>query len=263
MEKLTRWIARNRTLSLTCFAVLLGVVLGILTACIGLSKGAMVAMSFALAVPMVILVNYCSAGFLNKALKILHEQCDPYPFLGETREQLTYRNRPQMELVLKINHAMALRYAGEYQRSWEILHNIHIDKSAAISPSMKAVYYNNLTDILTCLGRYDEAEIWYRKTVQIINDLPKRSGAKLYNVRDGAIAEHFYRIGEYQTALERHRALERKNTISMVEGALFRAKCHIALAENEAAREDLEYVMKYGNKLHCVAEAREMLENCN
>lgn len=260
MEKLVRWIAKNRTLTMTAMVVVLGTLLGYLTVYLELSKPSFILLAVVWATAMVIIVNNCGSGLQNKALKVLNEQCDPYPFLEETREQLTYRNPPQTELVLKINHAMALRQTGEYQRSWEILHNIHIDKSAAISPMMKAVYYNNLTDILTHLGRYDEAEIWYRKTVQIINDLPKRSGARLYGVRDAAIAEHFYRIGEYQAALERHSAAEVKHALSTVEAAMFRAKCAIALDDRETARKELDYVIEHGNRLYYVTEAREMLE---
>ena len=241
-------------------SILLGIVLGYLFVFIELSRPVELVLIFVWATAMVILVNNCGASLQNKALKILNEQCDPYPFLEETLVQLSYRNSPQMELALKINHALALRQCGEYQRSWEILHTIHIDKSAAFSPMMKAVYYNNLTDILTCMGRYDEAEIWYRKTVQIINDLPKRAGAQLYHARDLAIAEHFYRIGEYQPALERHSALEVKNALSAVEAAMFRARCAVALNDREMARKELEYVIAHGNRLYFVTEAREMLE---
>lgn len=259
MEKIIRFIAKNRYIMSMLCGIIVGCTVGALGALNDLPLGVSISIGLVFVIPVTFLITGCGPILQNRALKIMNENCDPYPFLEETRIQLSYPGNRASEILVKMNHAMALRCVGEYEQSWLILNAIHIDKYH-YSPVAKAVYYNNLTDILTLLGRNEEAEVWYRKTVQVINDLPPKARKKLETARDLAIAEHFYRIGEYETALERRDAVTPANALARVENAIFRARCFLALEDRESARRELEYVIANGNRLHFVTEARSILD---
>jgi tetratricopeptide (TPR) repeat protein len=195
-------------------------------------------------------------------LQILNNDCDPYPFLQETTEQLTYKTTGVMEQTIKINHAAALREVGRYQDALDLLNSINIDRYSGTVPVHRFVYYHNLTDILSLVGNYSEAEVWYQKAVQIYQDMPENKlKQNLRPLVEAMAADAWFRRGEYEKAIECSKALYPTEPCNQINQAMLIARCYIALGQPEEARKPLEFVVAKGNRLHAVAQARAMLNN--
>lgn len=262
MEKITRWMAKNRLAAKLLLLVPLGVAYGLLLLDLDAPIWAYFLLELLLAFIISVYVDACGQYLQKKPLQVLNETCDPYPFQQELKEQLTYNNTDAAKQVLLINYSMTLRETGEFQQSWEILDGIHIDQLAGTLPSVKATYYNNLADILTLLERFEEAEIWYGKALEIYQDMKEnRFKRQLAPAIEAARADHYYRAGEYRRAMEVLDGIPRDALRAQVDAALMYARCCIALGETDSAREKLEFVIRNGNRLHCVHVARELLES--
>lgn len=259
MNSFARWVARNRTLAKVLFGTLL---------CVCYSSLVLLDVPLWIVVPIdlfVVLfvclwVDASIIKLLQDPLKALDEGCDPYPLLQETAVQMGYGYRGVTDQANRINHALALRCAGQYQQAWEVLTAINIDRYSGTLPATKYVYYNNLEDVLTLMGRYPEAEIWYQKAVQIYQDMPEnRMKRQLREAVEGAAASAWFRRGEYAKARECLNALHPQQLRSRVHHALLYAQCCIAEGNPEGARQPLEFVINWGNRLAAVQVAQELM----
>lgn len=205
-------------------------------------------------------VNTIPDRLLKEPLEILEHQCDPYPFLEEIERSLPAGKEDPHSQVTRINYAMALSQTGQYEKTLQVLQEINIDRFPATSPFIKFVYYNNLCDTLTRMERFEEAEIWYRKSRQIYEDLPnnKLKQRMDYTVQMNEI-EALYREGDYASALRKLSWLSCKTQRSLMNAALLAARCNQKLEEYDKAREKLQYVIDHGNKLFAVEEAKQLL----
>lgn len=261
MNDFARWVAKNRMLAKILFSV-------VLCGCYS--------MLLVLEVPVwiVIVVNCLTVFFvclwadassgklLMEPLRMLSDQCDPYPLLEETALQLTYGFKGTMLQQLQINHALALRETGQYQRSWELLSSINIDHYNGTLPYVKFVYYCNLCDILTRLGRYPEADVWYQKAIQIYQAMPENKVKHQFREAvEGMAADAWFRRGEYDKALEYMKVRQPEKLSNRVDQALLCARCFIAMGDKDGARKPLEYVITNGNRLHAATQARFLLGN--
>lgn len=202
-----------------------------------------------------------SIGALQKEpFRILHECCDPYPALEETREELSYPNSKSVQQMIQINYAVALRGAGRIQETWEVLDSIHIDEQSSTIPAMKVTYYNNLSDVLWLMGRDEEAQIWARKALQIYADMPDgRMKKSLAATMQTLEAECCMRKGEYAQALQYLQQVPSGKLSSQVSNALLQGKCYMALSDLETAREKLRFAAEKGYKLYTATQAKELL----
>lgn len=262
MQYIDRWTAKNRKLAKWLFGTLLVGCYSLL-AVLGVPLWAVVFID--LFVIFVVNVHvYTSYDRLQKKpLKALFEDCDPYPLLQETGEQLTYDLSGSIEQTVTINHCVALREVGRYQDALEVLENLNIDRYAGTILTVKVTYYNNLADLLTLTGRCSEAEIWYQKAVQIYQDMPdNRLKQQLRPVVEAMAADAWFRRGDYEKAIECSNALYPPQAANQVNQAMLIARCYLALGRPEEARKPLEFVIARGNQLHAVSQARAMLQNC-
>jgi tetratricopeptide (TPR) repeat protein len=198
---------------------------------------------------------------LLEPMEIMNQQCDPHPFLEETKRQLAMGvNGPQQQLN-EINYATALRMVGDNYKVAEILETINIDRFPGTTPYMKFIYYNNLADVLFALDRTAEGLIWNRKALMIFRDLPENK-MKQQLVQTSVLceAEGLYHQQEYSAALQKVAWLKCDSTRNLLDAALLAAKCHISLEEPEKAAEKLQYVITHGNLLHIVKEAQTLPE---
>lgn len=261
MKGLDRWIAKHRKLAKWLFGALLVGCYSLLLV-LGVPLWAVIIIDL-----FVLLVNSTHIdGSLMRLQKqptqALISDCDPYPLLQETTEQLTYGPTGVIEQNIKVNHALALREVGRYQDALELLNSINIDRYAATLPVTRFVYYNNLTDVLTLLGNYPEAEVWYQKAVQIYQDMPENKlKQRLRPVVEAMAADAWFRRGEYEKTIECVNALYPSEAYNQINQAMLIARCYIALGQPEEARKPLEFVVAKGNRLHAVAQARAMLNN--
>ena len=261
MKGLDRWIAKHRKLAKWLFGALLVGCYSLLLV-LGVPLWAVILIDL-----FVLLVNSAHIDksyerLQKKSVQALEENCDPYPLLQETAEQMSYEPTGLMEQVIIINHALALREVGRYKDALELLNSINIDRYAGIFPNFRFVYYNNLTDVLTLLGNYPEAEVWYQKAVQIYQDMPENKlKQNLRPLVEAMAADAWFRRGEYEKTIECVNALYPSEAYNQINQAMLIARCYIALGQPEEARKPLEFVVAKGNRLHAVAQARAMLNN--
>ncbi len=262
MRSILRWCARHRLLAKILLIVLICGAYTWMISDIDAPIWAFVVLNGALIFIINTYVDACGQYLLKKPLKILKDQCNPYPFLEETQELLGYSNSKAADLALRINHAMAMREIGDFQHAWAILSTIHIDQLPGTLPSVKVVYYNNLADVLTLLDRFDEAEIWSKKALEIYHDMPNNKFKReLGHAMEVTQADHYYRDGDYRRAMENLDQISHTTLHDQVNYAWLYARCCIALGENQKAKEKLLFIIQNGNKLWCVDWAQECLQN--
>lgn len=207
------------------------------------------------------LIATAPGKLLQEPLDIMNQQCDPYPFLEETKQQLSRHFQGPQQQLNEINYATALRMIGDNYKAAEILESLNIDRFPGTTPYIKFVYYNSLTDVLFALDRTAEGVIWLRKALMIYRDLPENKIKQQYaHTCELLEAEGMYHQKEYTQALQKAAWIKCESTRTLLDAALLAAKCHIALDEPEKAREKLQYVLDHGNWLHIAEEARLLLE---
>jgi tetratricopeptide (TPR) repeat protein len=207
-------------------------------------------------------VNSCARQLLLRAEKSLREQCDPYPLLKETEDQLSYNRSQTYKQILLIDYCLALRNIGEYKKVLEQLETINIDKYAGTLPINKLVYYNNLTDIYLCMNALEKAEIWHNKSLQLLNDLKNKKQKKMFStiIRHNS-AEIAYYKQDYDKSFEILNNITETNMRDAVYKALFFAKIYIAQGKIDEAKLRLQFVVENGNKLIDMQIAKDLLAN--
>ena len=259
MNKFQHFVAKHRALSKIIVIVFWWLFWFILW-CVALDFGKWTAaVCFALCVIFyTIWVDAAAGAVMKPCLDTLNNKCDPYPLLSETEKLLTYKNTENMKRTILINYAVALRDVGEYQRVYDLLKSVNIDKEPLVLN--KCAYYNNLFDICTVLGKDEEARIWFEKYMQVYNDMKgKRAKEMLSSSVTAAKAMDAYMRGDYITAVNLINSNVPKNLRGRVESAMDYARACIALGESERAAEALSFIIQNGNKLYCVNEAAAML----
>ncbi|MBQ7416288.1 MAG: hypothetical protein IJW14_04555 [Oscillospiraceae bacterium] len=260
MQSIRRWMAKHRILAkvlvcttmVICYSSLL---------LVDVTPWLVVAVDLFMIFFFNIWVDVSIANLVTPTIKTLNEQCDPYPMLEETERQLHYGYKGTLDQTNRINYACALRQIGQYQQALDVLNDINVDRYGGLQAVSKYVYYNNLMDVLTMMGRYAEAEIWYQKAVQIYKDLPEnRIKKQLADSVESAAAYAWFRRGEYEKAKETLNATQPKELCNRVGHALLYARCCVAEGNLDAAREPLEFVIQCGNRLYAAQEAQILLQ---
>ncbi len=202
-----------------------------------------------------------SAGYLmKKPVAELDDNCNPIPLLEEMEEILGYNNTDLVQQMLMINYALAQRCIGNFDKAYEILSSINIDKNAGMLPISKVVYYNNLMDACMLSEKYEEAVVWYSKLKQIYADIKdSKQKAELEETIKSAEAIYYFCKKEYDKALDISNGVVSMNRRMKVENTWFCAKLLIQMGDMQAAKEKLTYVAENGKQLYCAKEAKELL----
>lgn len=262
MEKIKRWAAKHFYVLL----ILLPVSLGIAMACIpdeGIWGSLIGLLLWSVMLFVLLRIIILRDRYLRKALEAMKNDCDPYPLLQETQEQLTYPGPKSGRQIMEINYALALREVGEYDKAQALMESISIDKHATI-PAVKLVYYNNRMDICALTGRYAEAVVWYEKTAQIFQDLrPGKQKEQLRHAVEQNLALFHYCKGEFDLTLQVLRQAKPQNMNERIENAMMFARTYLAMGETEKAKKPLRFVAENGNKLYFATEAKELLTRIN
>jgi tetratricopeptide (TPR) repeat protein len=208
-------------------------------------------------------IGSCYGRLLKVPMEAIKNDCDPYPYLQETWEQMTYSAYPSTKQMITMNHALALQMAGELEKAQALLESINIDKYR-ITAQTKVAYYNNRADLCFMLGQYQEADIWYTKTVQLFHDLkPGKMKEQLRPAIEANRALHHFCIGEYERTLQVLSQAKPKYMAERVENAMMYGRTYLALGEPEKAKKPLRFVAENGNKLYFATEAKELLTRIN
>lgn len=261
MDQFYRFVAAHRRGVTAVVMVLLCALVFVLELYFDPSLGVLYLLTFLFGFPLIFGVTLCSVKLQNRALKVMVDSCDPYPYLEEMQTRLSYRNSPLQDILLRIDLAMALYNTGSTQVALNVMRNIPIDSKKAANPVIQAIYYNNLAALLAQTGDYAGAEEAWSKFAVLVKGKAKKAFDRHYPfIVILSEADHLYRTGEYAAALEKARLSTPKTAMERVEAAHFRAKCAIALEDHDTARRELNYVIANGNKLAVVSDAWEMLK---
>lgn len=207
-------------------------------------------------------LNSVSDLLLREPLEKLEQGCDPYPLLQEVEIQMKKVPDNFQGQMIQINYAMALVQTGSYDKALEILESMDMKKYP--NPIAKFIYYNNLCDLMTRLNRYPEADSLYRKSQEMLDSIAnRRLRERLDRTVDMNAIEALYRDQDYVGALRRLARIPCPTPRSVVDAALLAARCNLGLEEWDKAKEKLQYVIDNGNRLYCVTEARQLLNNLN
>ena len=208
-------------------------------------------------------VSSASNMLIKKPMKELSDNCDPYPFLKETEAILEYDKANKVtDPAHIINYCAALSETGEYQKAIDILNTVNIDKYALLN--LKAVYYHNLSSAYHELEKYEVADIFFNRALQVYSDMRndkiKRS---LDNNMIALKADHYFRLGEYQKTLDILDLPAASTKIQNVSRAFSCALAYIKLNDLDNAKAKLLFVVENGNKLYVAAQAKRLLDELN
>ncbi len=190
-----------------------------------------------------------------KISEIMSEECDPFLYeacISKNRRGL-YKDR------ILCNLALAQHYQGDYDREWQTLQGIHVQKLKGI---FKVNYY-----ILLC-------DQYFRRGMGLqVRDLEEAFRRSIRGKRDQKYFEMLCAGNNLTRALENEdypsasKFLEERfdlnggisKTWMRVLYAFKLAQVGIGLGEKESARLHLEYVVLKGNCMWCAGEAKRML----
>lgn len=260
MNRIQHLVAKYKTVSFIILTIFLCGVYSIVLLQINAPMWLMFIINLVLAFIIYAYVEYSPDPIMRTALKALNDECNPYPLYEETAKLLTYKNSIVVQQIILMNHAVALRSMGEYQRNLALLKELNIDKAAGMPPVNKVVYYNNLMDAYGLLEQYTDAKIWYHKMLQIYGDIknPKQL-EQLQRAVTCANIFYAYCDKNYEKALELLNEMPFTDMKSSIDHAMLYAKTALAMGDTKTAKAKLEYIVRNGNKLYAVKEAQEML----
>lgn len=262
MDIFFRWIEKHHKFVRACLALILGVGLGILRIKTDMSWILLIGLLLWGSILVSVVSTYPLMRFQRRALKILTEQCDPFPLLKEMQDQVSHGYAQPLDTVLRIDLAVALFNCGSEQTALDVMRLIPVETTKKLSPIHKALYYYNLAFFRMETGDFEGSEEAYRRFGEIAVGKVRKAFMKKYpEIFEMSEAEHLYRMGDYAAALEKARRIRHKSASAKVGGALFCARCAIALGDRNAARQDLNFVIENGNRLSEVDKAWKLLMN--
>ena len=259
MNKLNRFFAKNPWFSYLVTGLLLTIFwLGYFFAEYSLTA----TIIFSIAV--VIIYPLLPLGAANKlsieAAKKLRDECDPYPLLLETQDQLTYVKNIGRRQLIMMDYASALNGIGKSDEAYENLCSINLDLNLGATIETRAVYYFGMSNLSLEVGKYEESLSYHTKASQIAGAIKnkKLKESIFSSLRTVAAEQAIYRK-DYDTAISLLSTVEDKNKITSVSKAFLYGKIAIAQGNTEAAKNNLLFVINNGNKLGCVEQARQIL----
>jgi tetratricopeptide (TPR) repeat protein len=261
MTKLAKLLARNKRLAYFLIIIIEAIALGIILAHFNITSSFLRIFLVVFLATFTYLFVYTSPMYLVKKMQDeFNEKCNPEPFLHIIEELLSYKISEGERTNLLIDYCAPLCDMGEFQKAYDILTGINIDKKAGTPSVVKAVYYNNLAYACYMLGDNASADIWCEKMLQIYRDMPQNKFKKMLD--DTSLissAEKSYRNGDYSGAMILINQAELKHTRIKVNAALLRAQIYLKAENIENAKKELDYVISNGNKCYDVVRAKEIL----
>lgn len=256
MKKFKRWVAAHKLISILVLSAL-NITAGIVLLCLLTAPvWAMVLLSLVLLWINTTLVMGMTTMSMSAPLRE-YEKGNPYPLIEET-EQLIKTNAANT--VVYINHCAALREAGEYKKAYELLRSLDPKQGRGIAPSAMLIYYYNLCDLSALTSDHKGAEDAYGKMTAIYKALPDgKSKRSLDECVALAEAQRLFAHGKYNRTLDALDKITPSGLKAEITTAMLYARTYIKTSKTEEARQKLEFVVKNGNKLYAVTEAKQLL----
>lgn len=207
---------------------------------------------------------------MKRMINILYNECNPEKYVDVINKHLNKRLIVEAHLVLfLIMLDTGYQAMDNYETSDMILERIKRNPRYLNRNVYKVAYLNNLVASYLKKGDMEKAE---SELVKIRTDLlnlkmTKKDKEKLSNgFCINKIIFDMCNGGVWDKAEEtfNKRLINASNMLERVYANLYLAQIHIKNGNIEKAKEACEQVIKYGNKLHAVQTAKELLfEYCN
>jgi len=191
---------------------------------------------------------------------------NPYPLLNITEALLSFNLSESQKQATIINHCEGLRYTGKYKEAYEHLNELNIDKIPT-AINTKIVYYANLSDLCSLLGKYDESIFYYKKVTTLFSDM--KEGAVKRNIQNSYVLTFL----DIQNRLITRRYDEvinlsalflanqgpQKRVSAITDVSLACALAHFQKGEFSLAKNHLYGIIQNGRMLYAVTEAKNLL----
>lgn len=204
----------------------------------------------------------CTMRLMNPTVKMMQEQCDPFPLLEETSYQLGYVKNRSDRTLLTINKASGLMAAGYHHQALEELEALDIH-DPAVPTGWRYTYYHNLTAAAIRCGYMEKAQTYYQTAIQQFSALKGKPQEDLQSNRVHLSAELCMMQGAYAQAYDLLSKVASKNLYEQVVRAYDLAEIAVAQGQPQTARIHLDFVFRYGNRLYTVAKAQKLVEELN
>ncbi len=260
MESFKRFVVRHRFGTSVVLSMLLCGTYAFLSAVADLPFPVILLTNFLFVLISFLFPNTCANKLMIKAVNKLNNDCDPYPLLQETEFLLQHTKPGALQQVYQINHSTALSMIGDFPKALDELTSVNIDQFPNTHPIGKYVYYNNLSSVYERLAQPELAVAWMEKAVQIYTNMKnsklKRQYASLFAINE---ADRCCKNGEHAKALEILKRMRPTHKLQSIQLALRYGEVAIALGDTESAKAQYAFVIRNGNKLRYVEEARKIL----
>jgi tetratricopeptide (TPR) repeat protein len=213
-----------------------------------------------------ILCTYCfcesaSNQLLAIAGKALNERCDPLPLLHEAEEGLKGRRESATTHVYLIDYALALSELGDHARAYEVMSEINIDKFAGTLPVTKAIYYNNLAYFCHVLNKYESADLYHKKAMQMLAEVKNQKQRKQLEYSClSSQAEERLRHDDPDGAMAFAARLSPACAYQDLSTAFLLGQICFLQKDFENAKKHLTRAASYPPSLYVVQQAKNMLE---
>lgn len=265
MEKLNRWIAKNAIAVYTA-SVLPAFLIAIWA--IRRWYGPWVLLIYLLLFGWIIgssrFIFGRGSALLKAPVDTLMNACDPYPYLEEAETQRSYSGNRSMKLGHITTLATALLEVGDYDRMDALLTSTPEETVRGAHPANQVVYCGLAANIYARQKNLQEMELWHDRLLTAYQKVKlQKHRAWLEPMMVSHHAAYRYARQEYAQGLQLLEDFPVRTLRDGVVQAYSLAKFHLALNEKETAREHLDFVIKNGNKLYVVTEARALLAKIN
>ena len=261
MKKFGRFLYLHGRTIYYILALVVGVICGLMIANDSLSiGGAALAVILTALVPFFVMNLIAISSYSKPLVDALNVERDPYPLLEESEYLLTKAKKGLPYFNNIINYSAGLIETGQAEKALAVLQATDFSKVPKTLPQNMFVYYNNLCAAYNANGQKDQASIYYSKALasyaMIKNEAVKKQMQTSLTIDT---IEEYLRNEDYKEADKILSSFMPNPGRQTVDAEMLRAKVHIGLGETEKAKEHLEFVIKNGNKLYVVTEAKEML----
>lgn len=262
--RFARWCLKHETVAKLLLTTPVVLIYSLLFFLLEASLATIIIIDIIVALLSFLSISSQKAVCLNAAVKRMNDECDPHALLDEIEFQRKYVKSKTYRQTLDIDYCTAISELGEYRRAVALSREINIDQLSGTLPVTKAIYYQNLAYYLIKCGEVDEAEIWLKKAKDIYSIIKNKKQKEAFeDAFRSTDAELEYTKGNYTRAAELLTVAKPKTRIQAVLSAFLWARVHIAMGQTSAARNDLDFVIRNGNKLACVLEATDIFNSLN
>lgn len=201
---------------------------------------------------------------MNPTVHHMHNVCDPYPLLQECDDQLSYVKSKASRQLLITNRSAALCELGRTEEALASLETLNIDDPYCVA-FWRYVYYNNAASAALDCGQREKAMVYRQKADQAAVSVTNKAQKALIQATNYDWLTTLCLLdGDYHgAATYLSYQTPPENTLTRVHRAYQIAQVEAAFGNLANAKFQLDFVLRYGNRLAVVGKARVLWDEIN